>query len=217
MTIDSCSHSLAALRVLQRLAAIWRWEDEGERTLWAIARAFPAQTWAHQSLFNHFKARKDIKGMREIMGVLRQSEGTVNRYQYDWALLSLLAEPTSNWNPAKDTLRILYESDPSNATYATGYAFALAQVGKSAEALAIVGKMTAAERAYPPRQPFLAFVYGVAKKAPELEQAAALSAGAEFLPEENYLFTRAREELNRKSPAGAKAGTAKSSRSPDGV
>lgn len=210
MTLDSAVGNLGALRVLQRLAAVWRWEDESERTLWAIARTFPAQTWAHQSLFNVYRSRKDIKGMREIMGVLRQSEGTVSRYQHDWALLSLLAEPTSNWNPAKDTMRALYEAEPANATYGTGYAFALAQAGKSAEALAIVEKMTEFERHYPPRQPFLAFIYGVAKKSAELEQAAKLANGVEFLPEETYLFTRARDELNRKPPKPAQAGKAPS-------
>ena len=203
MTLDSATGNLAALRVLQRLAAVWRWEDESERTLWAVARTFPAQTWAHQALFNVYRSRKDIKGMREVMGVLRQSDGTVSRYQHDWALLSLLAEPTANWNPAKDTMRALHEADPANPTYSTGYAFALAQAGKPDEALAIVAKMTETERRYPPRQPFLAFVYGVAKKAEELEQAAKLAEGVEFLPEETYLFTRAREELNRKPPKPA--------------
>lgn len=207
MTLDSASGNLPALRVLQRLAAVWRWDDESERTLWSIARTFPAQTWAHQSLFNIYRSRKDIKGMREVMGILRQSEGSVTRYQHDWALLSLLAEPTSNWNSAKDTMRALHEAEPANATYSTGYAFALAQAGKAQEALAIVEKMSELERQYPPRQPFLAFVYGVAKKSEELEQAAKLAEGAEFLPEETYLFTRAREELNRKppKPAGAAA------------
>ncbi len=207
MTLDSAAGNLGALRVLQRLAAVWRWDDESERTLWAVARTFPAQTWAHQSLFNVYRSKKDIKGMREVMGVLRQSEGAISRYQHDWALLTLLAEPTSNWNPAKDTMRALHEAEPANATYSTGYAFALAQAGKSDEALAIVEKMSELERHYPPRQPFLAFVYGVAKKSAELEEAAKLAEGVELLPEESYLFTRARDELNRKpaKPAGPTA------------
>jgi Thioredoxin domain-containing protein len=210
LTLDSAVGNLSALRVLQRLATVWRWEDETERTLWSVARTFPAQTWAHQTLFNLYRARRDIKGMRDVVAVLRQSEGSVRRYQHDWALLTLLAEPTSNWNPAKDTMRALYEAEPSNATYGTGYAFALAQAGKAAEALAIVEKMTEIERHYPPRQPFLAFVYGVAKKSAEVEQAAKLAENLDLLPEERYLFTRAREELNRKPPKPANADKAKS-------
>ncbi len=208
MTLESCAGNLGALRVLQRLAVGWRWSDETERTLWSIARAFPDQTWSHQALFNFYREKKDAKGMREVMDVLRRADGTVPRYQHDWALLTMLAEPNSNWNPAKDTMRKLHESDPANANYATGYAFALALAGKPAEALAVAEKMSSLDREYPPRQPYLAFVYGLAKKGPELEETVKRAEGTAFLPEENYLFTRAREELNRKPVKPAQPGNA---------
>lgn len=198
MTLESAGGSLPALRILQHLASLWKWQDESEKTLWAIARAFPDQTWAHQALFNIYKEKRDTARMREVVDALRTADGTVPRYQHDWALLTLLLEPTSNWNSAKDTMRQLYESDPTNATYGTGYALALAQAGKGAEALAIVDKMTDDERNYPPRAPYLAFVYGVAKKADLLGKAVAIGNGVTYLPEEKYLFTRAVEELNRK-------------------
>lgn len=198
MTLDSATGNLTSLRILQRLAAIWKWDDESERTLWAIARTFPDQTWAHQSLFSLYKERKDTKRMRDVILILRDTEGTVPRYQHDWALLTLIAEPTATWNPAKDTMRSLYTENPENPNYATGYAFALAQAGKPADALAVVQKMTDDDRVYPPRAPYLAFVYGVAKKSEELEKAMAIGQSVNYLPEESYLFTRAREELNRK-------------------
>lgn len=206
MTLESCTGNLSALRVLQRLASLWQWQDETERTLWAIARTFPMQTWAHQTLFNIYRTRKDTPRMREVMGILRDSEGSVPRYQHDWALLTLLTEPNSNWNPAKEIMHKLHEADARDATYRTGYAFALAQAGKSTEALDVVASMTAAERQYPPRQPYLAFVYGVGKKAAELEATLAQGKDVNYLPEESYLFTRAREELNRK-PNKPKSGT----------
>ena len=59
-------------------------------------------------------------------------------------------------------------------------------------------KLKPEERDYLPRQPYLAFVYGVAKKSAELEHAASLAQTLDALPEESYLFVRAREELNRK-------------------
>jgi len=198
MTLDSAKGNLSALRILQRLASLWKWGDESERTLWAIARTFPDQTWAHQALFNLYRDKKDTTRMRDVVDTLRQSDGAVPRYQHDWALLTLLLEPSVSWNPAKDTMRQLYESERTNATYGTGYAFALAQAGKGAEAVAVVEKMTEDERNYPPRAPYLAFVYGVAKKAEPLDKAIALGQNVPFLPEETYLFTRAREEFNRK-------------------
>ena len=198
MALDSAKGNLSALRILQHLASLWKWSDESERTLWAIARTFPDQTWAHQALFNLYKEKKDTTRMRDVVDTLRQADGSVPRYQHDWALLTLLLEPTVNWNPAKDTMRQLYESERANATYGTGYAFALAQAGKGAEALAIVQKMTDDERNYPPRAPYLAFVYGVAKQADQLDREISIGQGATFLPEESYLFTRAHEELIRK-------------------
>lgn len=200
LALDSARGSLATLRILQKLAAGWGWDEETERTLWTIARAYPDQTWAHQSLFNLYRKKKDTKSMRDVLGALRESEAAVPRYQHDWALLTMLLDPSNNWNPAKEIMRQLYEGDPSNATYATGYSFALAQMGKGTEALAVVEKLAPADREYPPRQPYLAFVYGVARKNAELEHtvAVAKAPGADFLPEEAYLFTRARTELERK-------------------
>lgn len=208
LALDSARGSLATLRILQKLAAGWQWDEESERTLWTIARAYPDQTWAHQSLFNLYRRKKDTKSLRDVIGALRESEPTVARYQHDWALFTLLIEPSNNWNPAKDIMRQLYEGDPTNPTYVTGYGFALAQAGKASEALAVVEKLPAADRDYPPRQPYLAFIYGVARKPAELERTASLATtpGTDFLPEEAYLFTRARAELERK-PEKPKAPT----------
>lgn len=198
LALGSAGGSLSSLRVLQRLASIWGWEDERERTLWMVARTFPAQTWAHQQLFDLYRSRKDTANMRAVTAALRDAEGSVPRYQHDWALLTLLLEPSNNWTPAKDVMRGLHEGDPHNPNYATGYAFALAQVGKGPEALAVVEKMTAQDREYLPRQPYLAFVYGVAKKTADYERVTALGKKGDYLPEESYLFTKGKEELTRK-------------------
>lgn len=201
MALTTAGGNLVTLRVLHRLASLWQWRDETERTLWSIARSFPDQTWAHQALFNLYREKKDTAAMRDVVSTLRESDGSVRRYQHDWALLTLLTQPTSNWNPAKDTMRQLHSLDPSDPSFATGYAFALAQHGKADEALAVIEKLSPEHRDYPPRQPYLAYIYGVARKAQEFERTTTLTTGANYLPEENLLFTRGREELNRKPPA----------------
>ena len=76
-------------------------------------------------------------------------------------------------------------------------------------------KMSADERNYPPRQPYLAFVYGVGKRADDLERTVTAAQRVRYLPEEDYLFTRAREELNRK-PAKSKPAKAANSSSGTG-
>jgi hypothetical protein len=111
-------------------------------------------------------------------------------------------------------MRKLYETNPGDSTYATGYAFALAQAGKGAEALAVVEKIPPDERNYPPRQPYVAFVYGVNRKTSEIEHSQTLVEGVNLLPEESYLFTRAREEANRRPEKSKAAKPAGESASP---
>ncbi|HEY1108453.1 MAG TPA: hypothetical protein VGE76_07475, partial [Opitutaceae bacterium] len=95
LVIQSADGNLGTLTLLQRVAATWRWEAEVERTLWTIVRGFPDQTWAHQALFDYFAGKKDTNGMREVLGALQQSDASVDRYSHDWALLTLLLNPTT--------------------------------------------------------------------------------------------------------------------------
>ncbi|MFA6289716.1 MAG: hypothetical protein WC661_20225 [Opitutaceae bacterium] len=189
--------NLESLGVLQRLAGLWAWDKEAEVTLWAIARAYPDQTWAHQALFNAYRSQKNTAGMREVLGALRQSNMMVPRYQNDWALLSLLLDPQLQWNLPKETMKALYERDRASATYATGYAFALAQADRKPEAKAVLDAMTAADREYPPRAPYLAYVYGVLRNHEGLARMQALMEGVDFLPEEKLLLSRARDAVDR--------------------
>jgi len=188
---------LGSLSVLQRLAVLWAWDREAEVTLWAIARAYPDQTWAHQTLFNAYRRQKNTAGMREVLGALRQSNMVVPRYQHDWALLSLLLDPQLQWNLPKETMKTLYEQNRTNATYATGYAFALAQADKKAETQVVIDAMSVADREYPPRAPYLAYVYGVLRNHEGLARMQALMEGVDFLPEEKLLLSRAREAVDR--------------------
>lgn len=212
LAIQSAGGNLGTLIVLQRVAATWRWDAEIERTLWSIVRAFPDQTWAHQSLFDYYAGKKDTTAMRDVMSALQQSDASVARYRHDWALLTLLTNPSSGPTVAKETMQQLYESQPTNPNYVTGHAFALAQSRKPADAAALVQKLSPLERDYSPRQPYLAFIAGVARDTAALERAQKLSAGTTYLPEESRLFERAREELTRKpeKPAEKKSPPVKS-------
>ncbi len=200
--LRSAGTSLPALRVLQRLSGYWQWEEEGERTLWVIARTFPDQRWAHQGLFNVFRLRKQTEAMRSVMGVLRDADGSVLRYQSDWALLSLLLESNTSWSAPKSVLENLYRQQPQNAFFATGYAFALAQSERGAEALAVVEKMPLELREYPPRAPYLAYVYAVNRRSVEVAKFGKIAENGDWLPEESRLLTLSREIVTR-SPVKA--------------
>jgi hypothetical protein len=196
-TIRSANSSLSSMRVLQRLAGTWGWEAETERTLWAAVRSYPDQTWIHQLLFNTYRSRKDAEGMRNVMSLLREADPMVARYQHDWALLSLLTEPTQTWNPPKEAIKQLYSEHPANPNFAMSYAFALAQNGNADEASKLVDSIPMAEKQLTERAPYLAYVYGVARRKADLEKVLTSSGGQDFLRQEKQLFVLAREAVNR--------------------
>jgi|GEM_PF-1686642 hypothetical protein len=191
----ACGGSLSGLTVLHRLATLWGWDKEADDTLWTVVRAYPDQTWAHQALFNTYKERRDTASMRDVLGALRQSNGAVPRYRHDWALLTLLREPSPLWNSAKDVMKELHEQHPTNIVYATGYAFALAQAERPEEALAVLKEFPAAELEIAPRLPYLAYVNGMARNAEEVTRLVGLARGSgmRYLPEEERLIERSAE------------------------
>jgi hypothetical protein len=189
----SASNSLADLTLLYRLASIWSWEDQAESPLWVIARNFPSRTWAHQTLYNVYRLRRDTENMQALIGTLRLSDTTLPRYQYDWALLSMLLSERTAWTEEKQTMQTLFESNPDDAYYATGYAFALAQSEREEEAVEIADQINELERNLPERAPYLAFVYATAMRPGAVDQFATNAEGFDnYLPEESQLLQDAR-------------------------
>jgi hypothetical protein len=193
--IQASGGSLSAYSILHRLAVRWEWDTEAENTLWTVVRAYPDQSWAHRALFDTYRAAGNTSGLRDLLGTLRQADGAVPRYRHDWALLTLLREPSPVWNSPKDTMKELHENNRSNPVYATGYAFALAQAEKPEEAVAVIAGLSADDLNYAPRLPYLAFVQGVARRPQEVARITALSEPfqASYLPEEKRLFQQAAE------------------------
>lgn len=192
----SAANSLADLTLLYRLASIWEWDSLAETTLWAIARAFPSRSWAHQTLFNAYRQRRDTESMQALIGTLRIADPTTPRYQYDWALLSMLLRPRNTWTAEKQAMQTLHESAPDNSYYITGYAFALAQSDRTDDALTLLEKLPPRERALPERAPYLAYIYAAAMQPAEVDTIIAGAADHEnYLPEELALLHTARERV----------------------
>ncbi len=190
----AASNRLPDLTLLYRLASIWRWENQAEAPLCSIARNFPSRSWAHQTLFNVYRLRGDTENMQALIGSLRLTDQTLPRYQYDWALLSMLLRERTAWTEEKQTMQTLHESDPANAYYATGYAFALAQSDRAEEAVEVAEQLTATDQALPERTPYLAFVYASAMRPTMVDQLVANAEGfPNFLPEESRLLQEARD------------------------
>jgi hypothetical protein len=124
----------------------------------------------------------------------------VSRYQHDWALLSMLVNPSPDWNEPKEIMHQLYQLDPGNPNYTTGYAFALAQSGKGPAALAIAARLSPADRDFTPRAPYLAYIYGANHMKAEVTRMENLGHDTSLLPEESLLFTLGEQLAERKTP-----------------
>ncbi len=190
----SASNRLPDLTLLYRLASVWGWDDQAEQPLWSVARTFPSRTWAHQTLFNVYRARRDTENMEALIGMLRLADPSMPRYRHDWALMSMLLRERTAWTDEKQVMETLYKSAPNNPYYATGYAFALAQSDREDEAIEVAENMPSGDRLMPERAPYLAFVYASAMRPDRVDELVAAAEGFDgFLPEESSLLTEARE------------------------
>lgn len=196
-TMAAAGDNLGVDRVLLRVALAWRWEEETETLLRAVVRLDPSQAWAHSALMGIYRQRGDGRKMLEVITVLKNAAPTSRTYRHDWALLSLLVSPLSEWDAAKVTAKEVYLADPANPSYAATYALALTEAGKAEEARGVIEKLSPADREYPLRAPYVAFVYGHLRRPVEFEKYAALAAQAPLLHEEGQLIAEAKEAMTR--------------------
>lgn len=203
--VASCRGNPFALRMLARLSGAWRWDQEMEVTLWAVARAFPDQTWAHYALLQGYRMKKSAAGMREVIAALRQQDAGVSRNQHDWALLSMLTDQSRQWSNDKEQMKSLYLGAKNNPYHMVGYGFALALTGQASEALKVIEPLTDLDRALPSRAPYLAFIYGANKMEKEAKHYVEFAANADLLDEERSLLRQALDLLHVKPVEAPKA------------
>jgi hypothetical protein len=191
-----------ARETLLRLTTVWRWSDEYEQLLWATIEGDPTQNWAHERLMTVYRGRGDAAKMLAVLTVLKNGIPGSTDYLNDWTLLTLLTAPSNKWDATKDGAKALALRDLDNPTYLTTYALALAQVGKVGEARRTIEKMPAAQRDFPPRAPYLAYIYGLCRMPAEFDRYAALARQVQLLREERRLLAIGEISLGRNPPAG---------------
>ena len=197
IAIEQAHTNIFGMRMLYRLAIMWRWQPEVEATLMSIAENFPGQTWAHEALVKGYTAKQDGPGLLKIFTLWHQQEGGVNRLTHDWALMEMLVNPVDTWNQPKVAAEQLYMNESGNPNYATTCALGYAQSGRTADALAIVDKLEAAQRQDPARAPYLAFIYAKGGRAKDAREILALPRSTLALKEEIQLVDVAKKKIEQ--------------------
>ncbi len=195
--VEQTRTNIFGLRMLYRLAFVWRWVPEVEATLMAIAENFPGQTWAHEALVKGYTSQQNGPGLLKIFSLWHRQAGGVNRLTHDWALMDMLVAPVDTWNQSKVAAEQLYLNESSNPHYATTCALGYTQAGRNTDALAIVDKLKPEDRRDPARAPYLAFIYAQGGRAKEAREQLSLPRPAQALREEVQLAELAKKQAEQ--------------------
>jgi predicted Zn-dependent protease len=179
-----------SLIMLVRTLAQWKWNSEAEEVLWAIVNRFPDETWAFQSLSKELLVNGRT---RPLMTLLSQES---KRFPADLSIKNNLASialllDASELKPY-DLAREVYDRVPTNAAYASTYAYSLLLQQKPSDAFKVMQQLK-------PQQlddPAIAGYYGLILKATGDTNKAntylSWASRAKLLPEEQKLFERAK-------------------------
>jgi hypothetical protein len=173
---------------LVRAASEWKWENEATELLWTLAKFPEKQNEAFQTLYQLYAKTGDTQGLFRVLVRLAEFEPDNLNVQNNLAQVSMLLK--ANMDEARRTAANVYRKEPSNAAYATTYAYSLLTKGDAKGAVKIMKSLTEQQL----RDPSISAYYGICLAAVHDEQATAfLQAGqkASLLPEEKALIDKA--------------------------
>lgn len=186
----------APLVMLLRLAAQWRWNTEGEEILSLIINRYPSERWAYQALTQVYY----MTGRTRPLMVLCSQQAKRNPddlpTKNNLAMTAMLLDATEM--QPHDLARELYDKAPTNASFASTYAFSLYQQKKTNEALQVMTKLTPQQLQSPTIASYYALVLHANGNMPTARQYFDRISGTNaptLLPEEKRLLDRARSTL----------------------
>ncbi len=178
-----------AVLLLQHVAAKWGWEKESVDLLWQLTKDRTQQLDALATLNDYYTNRADTNNLYKVTSRWLQVAPNDPKVKNNFALFSLLLGV--NTDSARAIAKELFQHDPTNADYASTYAFALYSRGDSRGALKVMNALPAQDL----QRPEIAAYYGVFLKAANDRAKApsflALAAQARLLPEERALVEKA--------------------------
>ena len=177
---------------LTQLAFNWGWRDEAIESLWQSARRWEHEDWPLQNLIRVYTAASDTEGLFRVYSLITARHPDGLPAKNNFIMLGLLLQ--------QDLPRMTQQAEAlntiagTNGIFASTYALALHLNGRSADGLAIINQLPAAEQTRAEVRPYRALLQAAtgdkAGARAELLQAAAQA----YLPEEKRLFTVAASE-----------------------
>ncbi len=181
------------LIMLLRLTAQWKWLSESEEILWNIVNQYPSEKWAFSALEQDLFLNGRTRPLLELysQAVKRSPSNLV--LKNNLAMVALLLDATE-LRPY-ELAREVYNTSPTNASYASTYAYSLYVQGKSAEALRVMQKLTPKELDDPSRAGYYGLILKATGSAAKAQVYFDWTAKARLLPEERKIFDRAKNGI----------------------
>jgi predicted Zn-dependent protease len=181
-----------SLLILLRIAAQWNWIPERDDLLWSIVRQFPNDQWAFRALSQNLFLTGQTRPL-----MLLYSE-RVKRYPSDLAAKNNLAVTAlllgaREFQP-DELARQIYEKSPTNAAFASTYAFSLNLQQRSVQALSVFERLKPTQLEDPAIAGYYGLVLRAAGNQAKAKKFLELGAKAKLLPEERKLIERALTE-----------------------
>ena len=185
--IKAASARPDATLALARTVSDWGWDKEALEVLWELSKNSEKRTDALQTLYRYYAKRGDTQGLFKVLVRLNENDSTNLDVQNNLAQISLLlnAQPEEARRMAAD----IYQKKPTNAAYATTYAYALLSKGQSTQAAKIMNSLSVEQL----RDPAVSAYYGIclaAVKDPRAREFLEIGKGAILLPEEKALIEK---------------------------
>jgi hypothetical protein len=187
--VKSASAQSQSLLLLTRIVFEWGWKNESVDLLWQLTKYPEVQFEALHTLYLQYTKAGDTQGLYRVLARLAEIDPGDLKVQNNLTQISLLL----NADPQRARRRAanLYRKEPSNAAYASTYAFSLYAQGDAKSALKVMSTLREDQLQEPP----LAAYYGIflAASGEKGKARAYLELGrqTQLLPEEKTLLDRA--------------------------
>jgi predicted Zn-dependent protease len=178
---------------LARLASRWELEKESEELWWRVAENPPTRREALQELRRLYRAKNQTAKLYDVLQRLHESSPNEAPITADLARLGL--NMGQNTERSHQLAKEAYDRAPNEVNCALTYAFSLSQLGKNAEAVAIVDSLSPEQLHDPHAAVYVALLLAQADRIEAATNYVAIADDGKIYPEEEKLLDEAKTNL----------------------
>ncbi len=178
---------------LARLASKWNLEKESEQLWMRVAKNPPMRREALDALRRLYRANDNLEKLYDTLQRLHESSATEAPITADLARLGLNVE--QNTKESRDLAKEAYDRAPNELNCAVTYAFSLYRLGRSAEGLGIIQRLSPDQLHDPHAAVYVALLLADAGQIEGAKEYIAAAEAGKIYLEEKKLLDEAKSKL----------------------